>query len=91
MMRDEGFDVKNNYNDCGCMIFDIKRQDMHSGGSGCGCGAVTLTGYIMDELEKGNLKNVLFTATGALLSTTSTLQGESIPSIAHSVWLSSEE
>ena len=91
MLNDEGIDICKNYDDCGCMIFDIERQDMHAGGSGCGCGAVTLTGYIMDRLQKRELKNVLFIATGALLSPTSTLQGESIPCIAHAVHLTSEE
>jgi len=90
MLKDEGLDIAHNYNDCGCMIFDIDRQDVHAGGSGCGCGAVTLTGYIMDKLHKKELKNVLFIATGALLSPTSTLQGESIPCIAHAVALSTE-
>lgn len=87
MLSDEGLDLKNNYNDCGCMIFDIEKQDVHAGGSGCGCGAVTLTGYIMDMLHKKEFENVLFVATGALLSPTSTLQGESIPCIAHAVAL----
>ena len=91
MLIDEGIDISEKHKDCGCMIFDLERQDMHAGGSGCGCGAVTLTGYIMDRMEKRELKKVLFVATGALLSPTSTLQGESIPSIAHAVILSSEE
>lgn len=91
MLKDEGIDIGENYDDCGCMIFDIKAQDMHAGGSGCGCSAVTLTGYIMEKLKSGELKNVLFTATGALLSPTSTLQGESIPCIAHAVAITSEE
>lgn len=91
MLKDENIDISEVYNDCGCMIFDIEAQDMHAGGSGCGCGAVTLTGYVMDKMEKGELKNVLFIATGALLSPTSTLQGESIPCIAHAVHLSTEE
>ena len=88
MLGDEGIDIRKNYDDCGCMIFDIEKQDVHAGGSGCGCGAVTLTGYIMDRLHKKELENVLFVATGALLSPTSTLQGESIPCIAHAVAIS---
>ncbi len=90
MLGDEGIDIRKNYDDCGCMIFDIEKQDVHAGGSGCGCGAVTLTGYIMDRLHKKELRNVLFVATGALLSPTSTLQGESIPCIAHAVAISAE-
>lgn len=90
MLADEGYDLSNNYNDCGCMIYDIDRQDMHAGGSGCGCGAVTLCGYAMSQIKCGNLKRVLFMGTGALLSPTSTLQGESIPSVAHAVAISGE-
>ena len=90
MLGDEGIDIRKNYDDCGCMIFDIEKQDVHAGGSGCGCGAVTLAGYIMDRLHKKELRNVLFVATGALLSPTSTLQGESIPCIAHAVAISAE-
>lgn len=90
MLDDEGIDVIRNYKDCGCMIFDIEGQDMHAGGSGCGCGAVTLTGCIMEKMKNKELKNVLFVATGALLSPTSTLQGESIPCIAHAAALASE-
>ena len=73
------------YDDCGAMIFDQKEQDTHAGGSGCGCAASMLCGYILPEMEKGNLKNVLFAATGALMSPTSTFQGESIPSISHAI------
>lgn len=85
MMLENGYDLSNNYDDCGCMIFDIEKQDMHAGGSGCGCGAVTLCGHIMNKLSSGELKNVLFMGTGALLSPTSSLQGESIPSVAHAI------
>lgn len=85
MMQKEGFDMQNLYNDCGSMIFDGKKQDTHAGGSGCGCAAVVLNGYIAKEMKRGNLKRVLLIATGALLSPTTTWQGESIPSIAHAV------
>lgn len=71
------------YDDCGCIIFDNKTQDVHCGGSGCGCGASVLASHILPEMRKGCLNRVLFVATGALLSPTLTLQGESIPSIAH--------
>jgi len=90
LLHEKGFDISKNYDDCGCMIFDIEKQDMHAGGSGCGCGAVTLCGYIMDMIKMGKLKKVLFMGTGALLSPTSTLQGESIPSVAHAVAISAE-
>lgn len=79
-----------NHNDCGLMIFDpIKQKDVNAGGSGCGCSASVLCSYICNRLRDGSLKDVLFIATGALLSTTSTQQGQSIPSVAHLVHLSS--
>lgn len=81
----EGLGEISNYNDCGAMIFDEKNQDTHAGGSGCGCAASILCGYVLPEMEKGNLKRVLFAATGALMSPTSTSQGESIPSISHAI------
>lgn len=85
MMQKEGFDMKKVYNDCGSMIFDSEKQDTHAGGSGCGCAAVVLNSYIAKEMKRDNLKRVLLVATGALLSPTTTWQGESIPSIAHAV------
>lgn len=76
-----------NYNDCGLMLFDRQTQDVHAGGSGCGCSASVLCSYLLGKMEKGDLKNILFVATGALMSTTSSQQGESIPGIAHLVHL----
>ncbi|MEE0839351.1 MAG: hypothetical protein U0L72_02220 [Acutalibacteraceae bacterium] len=73
------------HNDFGTMIFDIKKQDVHAGASGCGCSASMMCSYIMDEMKKGNRKNILYCATGALLSPTSVLQGETIPGICHLV------
>ncbi|HQL37024.1 MAG TPA: stage V sporulation protein AD [Bacillota bacterium] len=85
MMPKEGFDITKVYNDCGSMIFDSEKQDTHAGGSGCGCAAVVLNGYIAKEMKRGNINKVLLIATGALLSPTTTWQGESIPCIAHAV------
>lgn len=85
MLKDNGFDLSNIYNDCGVMIYDPVKQDTYAGGSGCGCSATVFSGYIYQEMQKGNLNNVLFVATGALLSPTSTQQGESIPCIAHAL------
>lgn len=79
-----------NHNDCGMMIFDRKRQDVHCGGSGCGCSASVLCSYVLQKMTAGELKNVLFCATGALMSPTACMQGESIPSIAHLLHLSAE-
>lgn len=79
-----------NHNDCGLMIFDLETQDVHAGGSGCGCGASILCGHILNGMRAGKWKRVLFAATGALLSPTTTLQGESIPSICCAVAISTE-
>lgn len=88
MMSERGYDMSENYSDAGCMIYDFSTQDVHSGASGCGCVAVVLCGYIFEMMKKGLLNDVLVLGTGALLSPTSTLQGESIPGIAHAVALS---
>ena len=74
-----------NHDDCGKMIFERKSQDVHSGGSGCGCSASVLCGKILPDMIAGKYKNILFCATGALMSPITTFQGESIPSIAHLV------
>lgn len=85
MMKKEGYDLGRNYIDCGIEIFDKEKQDTHNGGSGCGCSAVTFAGMLYDKLKKGEIKKLLFIPTGALLSTTSSQQGENIPGIAHAV------
>lgn len=85
-----GIDIRENYNDCGLMIYDINRQDMHAGGSGCGCSASVICGHIMKRFEKGELKNVLYIATGALMSPSTSKQGLSIPGIAHLVRIEAE-
>ena len=82
LLQKDGIELSN-HNDCGMMIFDRKRQDVHSGGSGCGCSASVLCSYLLKKLGNGELKNILFCATGALMSPTACMQGESIPSIAH--------
>lgn len=71
--------------DCGCMVFDNTLQDVHSGGSGCGCSAITLCGDLLSKLNDGKLRRILFCGTGALLSPTSTQQGLSIPGVCHAV------
>ena len=87
----EGLDLRSTHLDCGLMIYDSDKQDVHAGGSGCGCAASMLCGYFIPELRQGRLKNILFAATGALLSPTVSQQGESIPSVSHLVWLSSDK
>ena len=71
--------------DCGTLVFDTTTQDVHAGGSGCGCSAVTLCGHLLNELNQGKLKRILFCGTGALLSPTSTQQGLPIPGVCHAV------
>ena len=83
MMQKEGFDISKVYNDCGSMIFDGEKQDTHAGGSGCGCSAAVFGSFLYKKLLNNEIKKLLFTSTGALHSPTATLQGESIPGIAH--------
>ena len=85
-----GLDISPVHKDCGTMIYDLEKQDVHSGGSGCGCSASVLCSYILDKIKLGELKKVLFVGTGALLSPTSSLQKESIPGIAHAVLITNE-
>lgn len=86
-MREHGIDISRVHNDCGMMIYDREKQDVHAGGSGCGCSASVLCSYIINSMRKGKYEKVLFVATGALLSPVSSLQGESIPGIAHAVYI----
>ena len=79
----EGIDIRCRHSDCGLIIFDRDNQDVHAGGSGCGCSASVLCSFIMHRFEDGDFKNILFLSTGALMSPTSSFQGESIPGIAH--------
>ena len=85
MLRNEGYDISSNYMDCGIEIFDPESQDTHAGGSGCGCSAITLCGYILQKMRKGDWNRILFIPTGALLSTVSYNEGQSVPGIAHAV------
>lgn len=85
LKKEYGYEMRNVYMDCGEKIFNCDEQDTNSGGSGCGCSAVVDCGYIYKSMLKGKIKKALIISTGALMSTTSTLQGESIPGIAHAV------
>lgn len=85
LLSDYGIDISEVHNDCGLLIYDMKNQDVHSGGSGCGCSAAVVSSFIMKKMEEGLLKRVLFAGTGALMSPLISLQGESIPAIAHIV------
>ena len=85
MAESKGYNIKNNYNDCGVLIFDKESQDVHSGGSGCGCCATVFCGYLFNMLKQKKYKRILLMATGALTNATSSQQGESIPGIAHAI------
>ena len=85
LLLEYGYDIRSNYFDCGDMIFHDTIQKTDSGGSGCGCSAVVASGYFYKKIMRKELKNILLVSTGALMSTTSSLQGESIPGIAHAV------
>ena len=87
LLRKDGIQM-HNHADCGAMLFDIKNQDVHCGGSGCGCCASVLTGHILNNMKAGKWKNILFCPTGALHSPTSAFQGESIPGICHAIAIS---
>ena len=88
LFRRDGVDLSPSYTDCGRLIFDSRRQDVHCGGSGCGCSAAVFTGYLLRELRAGRIKHLLFCPTGALHSPTTAFQGESIPGICHAVAVS---
>lgn len=85
LARREGIPLGGKLTDCGTLVFDMNKQDVHSGGSGCGCSAITLCGHLLNQLNEGKLKRILFCGTGALLSPTSTQQGLPIPGICHAV------
>lgn len=85
LARKEGLNLGGKLADCGTLVFDTLKQDVHSGGSGCGCSAITLCGYLLNKLNTGKLKRILFCGTGALLSPTSTQQGLPIPGVCHAV------
>ena len=81
----DGLELGGKLTDCGTLVFDNTKQDVHSGGSGCGCSAITLCGHLLGQLSTGKLKKILFCGTGALLSPTSTQQGLPIPGVCHAV------
>ena len=81
----DGVRLGQRYLDCGMLLYDLAGQDMHCGASGCGCSAAVLNGYLLPGMRSGKWKKILFAPTGALLSPTSSFQGESIPGICHAV------
>lgn len=85
LLLDQGYDISRVHMDCGMEIYDDPEQDTHAGGSGCGCSAVTLAGKLMNEIRQGVIHRILFVPTGALLSTVSYNEGQTVPGIAHAV------
>ena len=85
LARRNGMSLGGKLTDCGTLVFDNTMQDVHAGGSGCGCSAITLCGDLLNKLNSGKLKRILFCGTGALLSPTSTQQGLPIPGVCHAV------
>ena len=87
----DGLPLGERYTDCGLLLYDIESQDMHCGGSGCGCSASVLCGYLLRGMREGKWNRIIFAPTGALLSPTTTFQGESIPGICHAVIFSNHK
>ena len=81
----KGYNIKSNYDDCGVLIFDKEKQDIHSGGSGCACIGTVFSGYFYKQLKEKKMNRILLIATGALMNSMSSQQGESIPGIAHAI------
>jgi stage V sporulation protein AD len=87
LLSAQGLRLGKNFSDCGILLYDRERQDTHSGGSGCGCSASVLAGYVMQRFRNGEIKDVLLVGTGALMSPSSVLQGLSIAGIGHLIRL----
>ena len=91
LFAEDGVTLGATYMDCGVLIYDLAAQKVNAGGSGCGCSASVLCGHILPAMERGVLKRVLFAATGALMSPTSAMQGESIPGVCHAIVIERED
>ncbi len=91
LLARNGVKLGKNYTDCGLLLYDREGQDMHCGASGCGCSAAVLNGYLLRGMMEGKWRRVLFAPTGALLSPTSSFQGESVPGVCHAVVLERRE
>lgn len=89
LFRQDGVELSARHTDCGLLIYDLENQDVHCGGSGCGCAATVLTGYLLNGMRAGQWRNILFCPTGALHSPTTAFQGESVPGICHAIAISS--
>ena len=91
LLHVEGIDIADRYGDCGQMIYDREKQDVHGGGSGCGCSATVLAAHLLPKLQSGEWKRILFMATGAMMSPDSIKQGGNIPAVAHLLEFASPE
>ncbi len=91
LLDKQGYNIYPKHKDCGKMIFNIKEQDVHAGGSGCGCCGSVFSGHILKEMKRGNLNRIILMATGALMNPMTLFQGETIPAIAHAVIISNDE
>ena len=89
LCREAGISIGGKLTDCGNLIYDPIRQDVHAGGSGCGCSAIVLCSELLNKLQAGKLRKILFCGTGALLSPTSTQQKLPIPGVCHAVCITS--
>lgn len=89
LLKNRGIDISSQHEDCGILIYDNERQKTGSGGSGCGCSAVTLAAHYLPKLQQKQFRRILFVPTGALLSPVSFNEGQSVPGIAHGVILES--
>lgn len=85
LLSQQGYEVSDVIDDCGCMIYDFETEDVHAGASGCGCSASVFCSKLIHELRSGSINRLLFIATGALMSPTALKQGETIPCVAHAV------
>lgn len=91
LMRQEGYDIRAKHRDCGKMIYAIEAQDVHAGGSGCGCCATVLCGYILNRMQERKYNKIIVAATGALMNPLTVEQGESIPTISHAAVICNEQ
>ena len=90
LMARDGFNMDSRYTDCGLLLFDREKQDMHAGGSGAGCSASVLCAYLLPGLKSRRWKRMIFAPTGALQSPTTVFQKETMPAVCHAVVLSAE-
>jgi stage V sporulation protein AD len=90
LLKSDNIDIAPLHNDCGLLIFDREKQDVHAGGSGCGCCGAVFASYLLKQLQDNKIKKLLFVPTGALHSVVAIQQGETIPAIAHAVAIENE-